>query len=300
MQAILSPLVQKTGSTSQNTCHGSTHTAPFAHRRYVSASFRVCVCACACLEVLELPQSLLGLKPAVRAVTGSRVRPLLWVAAMAAFWSMGVQQLHRLAEHLGVHYDAGSGLFQVLHALVMHVTDLGADEALDIIRQRLREWEKQEESCFSELLACDEAVHYLSRSDQDEMKQDRSDIHKAKQSREEFLEACSRKREELHGKSSAACKKKLLQSVKVGITKVPKELGQDEARQMLPPGGAIWQEVRDAVWRGRVRGHSRISRSSMAYGDRDAARLVLKELWARWLSDNDLQSCDCPVHGLMD
>eukprot|EP00972_Heterocapsa_arctica_P052841 7778553-Heterocapsa_arctica.AAC.1 len=73
----------------------------------------------------------------VVAVPTDAAKPLLEVAARAAFWSLGTPVLRKFAEEEDVQLTAGEDLFVILSTLVQHILKCTDAETLDVLRTRL-------------------------------------------------------------------------------------------------------------------------------------------------------------------
>ena len=251
----------------------------------------------------QMPRSFSEEPPAVRAICDNKPQALLEVAAEACFWKFGLTRCISIANHLKIKVPAGGSLCEVLLVLVMSILHLDEVAGLELLAKRLYKMDARSQLCYSELLECDEALHFMTRDDEKAMREDRDQMCKQGEECTTFKEVWVQKMtvaKGYKGKLSATAKKKILKGIKVGLTRVPAgDFSEDQARQMLPPAASIWQEVRDDQWRGRVFGGNRVSRACLCYGgSRGAAIEVLRIVWTQWLEQNLLSPEDCLVTDL--
>ena len=74
----------------------------------------------------------------------------------------------------------------VLFALVKHATGGTDEETMGICRARLHSADAGQLACYSELLACDEAMHYLPRDDEEALRKEKQSLEGASASRGAF------------------------------------------------------------------------------------------------------------------
>ena len=171
-------------------------------------------------------------------------------------------------------------MFEVLFALVKHATG-GTDEAtMDICRARLHSADAGQLACYSELLACDEAMHYIPRDDEEALRKEKQSLEGASASRGAFKAEWQKRMATVRGSKSGnvtkAMKKTALKGVKVGMKEVPRgDFTEAQAKMMLPPDGLLWFEHRDQNWRGRLRQQQRISKGCLLHGYRGGSSTAL-------------------------
>jgi hypothetical protein len=259
---------------------------------------------CPLWQQLHHPRVFYKVQASSRAFTTSTVAPLLHTAARRAFGSFGITALRRISAHVGLALDAGMSLLDVLVALIMHVLKISENDALQYASARYKNSTTDSTACYSELLACDEALYFMSKDEEEALKKQQEAHAKDADLTSSFKAEWSNRMAKLTcaGKTKvpATHKTKLLKSIKLGILSVPSgpTITEAEVWQMLPPAASMWIERRDGIWRGKLPGYPRLARSFLTYGHKGAAIKVLQTLWGHWLGDNLMELSDCPVKGL--
>ena len=76
------------------------------------------------------------------------------------------------------------------------------------------------------------------------------------------------------------------------------ELEQPQLKPLVPPGASIWRSNTGFAWCGHMPPFKRDSASWHLYGHREAALLVLRNLWRKYLLQHGLSESECPITGL--
>ena len=78
------------------------------------------------------------------------------------------------------------------------------------------------------------------------------------------------------------------------------DLVQAQLRPLVPPGGHIWRANLAGAWCSHFAPFPRFSCSWHLYGHREAAVLVLRDLWTKYLTFHGLEMSQCSIRGLFD
>lgn len=54
------------------------------------------------------------------------------------------------------------------------------------------------------------------------------------------------------------------------------------------------------AWQGHLQPYCRVGRSWARYGEHEALRLVIADLWDKWLDSEGKQRSECPIEGVFD
>lgn len=67
-----------------------------------------------------------------------------------------------------------------------------------------------------------------------------------------------------------------------------------------PPHSSIWRDRMDGAWCSHYPPLPRLSRSWKRYGETEALRLCLLDLWQKHCMVHGIALSDCPLEGLLD
>lgn len=254
-----------------------------------------------------------GMKPAIRAFDALGIGPasLQECAARMAFWNMEKSTLGMLAKYWGMTVPVGSSLFETVWSLVkFSLPHLDEAQLLSVMQRRVAQLEYN--SLFSqELLAVDEAVEVLDKSDEHRIRQEQHTCREHNIQREAFKTECHKRAAEVREKQTTVAKKnKHKNSVASGSSsggypaRIPKwppnNIPLVEAKRLAPEGSSLWSSLQHGNWQGHYPPYPRCSRSWQRYGEYRALMLVLQHLWRWKLWDQGLSPKDCPIAGVFD
>lgn len=247
--------------------------------------------------------SLLGQNVSIRAVGVGSAKPLLELAAGAAFWDMNLATLKKVAgEVIGLQTNQYSSMFDLLLAMVMTVLAIEEAAAVGILKLRL----VCPDPHHDDFARCDEALVLMEPADQHEGERQKEE-HKVKAAdRETFAKSLAKlvkkstKRRRAGGETDAqALLRASLGGGRVSKGAFPKGTpSQTEVKALLPPGAYVWTGRLDHRWHMVLHPYPHRSRSWYPEGPRESARLLLQEIWSLWLRDHGLGDSDCPVAGI--
>lgn len=241
-----------------------------------------------------------GMPPAVRRVQRFAPMPVLEVAARCGWWRLGKVFLSNLAKHVGCELPPASTIFEATVRLTDHVLKCDRSESLRHLQRRLADDDASSAFC-ADLLEVDDVSHVLTREDEDAFK-------KTKKTAETFLTETKAFRAEFHVASMAEAAKKAKDGKK-RAKKTPasdlhlrldSEVSQAEAISFCPPGGAIWRDRVDGAWCSHYAPFKRFSRSWRRYGECEALRLCLSDMWQKHCLVMGTPLSDCPLKGLLE
>ena len=123
-----------------------------------------------------------GVRAEIWAVVEHDAKPLVEVAAEAAFWTFGSVRLRPIAAHLGLDIELGVTLMDVLVSLIKDVMKTDGDSALWIARRRLDIQAGHRSSTFADMLDSNEALFYMSKEDEEAIRKDQKNAGEAEAS----------------------------------------------------------------------------------------------------------------------
>lgn len=245
----------------------------------------------------ELPQSAPLLRiQGLRLMKSGPVKPLLEVAAAAAFWNLGKAWLVQLMGSLGMPVPPGSSLLDILWAVVAHVTKGGDDEVSAFVEQRLVLLHRDLEASDVAYAQVEELSDVLERRDEKALEEKAKALTSDQADLEDVREKFKERVRQLPGHKS----RKIVDSRgKAYRRSFPQgTIAHATAKLMCPPGGFLWRALTDGRWCGRLPPYSEFSRSWAKYSEQLALKLVLQEMWRQYLSRNGRELSDCPIEGM--
>lgn len=246
---------------------------------------------------------------AIRCFMVGEPKALLVCAAEAGFWSLPKSFLQGIATLIGVALTEGASAMDMVFLLCRSILGNEAqEEVTNVAQHRLVELTRLVEHCDANYAECEELDEVLEKNDEkvaEKQCKDHADDQAALQeARETFRTqvAASRGSSSRGASSSGSGKQpKILNSAGRRYPKnVPKGMITHEAAKSLrPPGSYVWRGLTDGKWCGRLPPFPEMSRSWAKYGEQQALRIVLVELWDLYLTGKGLGIEHCPIENLM-
>lgn len=246
---------------------------------------------------------------AIRAFPTEPSAPLLETACKCGFWNMPMPFLKKVATLLSVVLPQSADAVAVLELLIKKICGHVDDElVLAWLDRRLTAVSRQQhmEHVESKLLDADDVQDCLSSHDKDDYNKMRGKTKVVVEETKAFMGRIKEKRQAVIAAraSSAGAAKAQKRKPAAGrnaraarLVIPPGAITHAEAKQMAPVGAYVWRNQSSQTWHGKFPPLGEISRSWARYGHREAAILILQELWTRAIA---LGHCEaCPIEGLM-
>lgn len=245
----------------------------------------------------------------VRAYAEGQPAPLLEVMCRQGFWNLKLPFLKKVCALVDLHVPKEADLICTVELLCKKITGSANDEELlGWLDKRIAAMTEQDalRSADAHLMETDDAQECLDSFD-------KADFQKTKQARKAcdsdaktFIDQLRKKRVVVVERKRAA--QQTASGSRGGGAKRKKAaprlvlpagaITQSEAKALAPVGAYIWRNQSCQTWNGKMPPLSEVSRSWAKYGHREAALLVLQELWRGAIS---LGHCtECAVEGLLD
>lgn len=191
-------------------------------------------------------------------------------------------------------------------ALVQGVLKCPEMEALEIMKVRMGRLASDSRWC-EPLLDMGEARECLDRQDEKKASQQQKAAKCAVEEKSDFTKSyiSERRRVQATAAASQAKRPKPGRTARPATDR-PKQLPcvssipHSEAKRYAPEGGFVWRCLTGTgAWEAHFPSFPRISRSWRRYGESEALRLCLVELWTRWCEVNAQDPADCPLAGVL-
>lgn len=260
-------------------------------------------------QSIAFPEAPLGeLAPwAVRAVPDWDALPLLEVAARQGFWGLQLPFLKKLGNLIGAPLPKEADLVATIEVLCQKIVGtMGENDFIAWLDRRI--------ACMTEsdnmrgleekILDTDDAQDCLvshDKADFQRTKQERASsskdaavfVAKLKQTRQAAIARVAAEKETAQEKK----RKKRQQKPPARIVVPPGAITQADAKAMSPEGSYIWRNSSSQSWHGKMPPlGGETSRSWAKDGHREAALMVLRDLWTKSMA---LGKCTaCTVQGL--
>ena len=140
--------------------------------------------------------------PAIRAFMDGKPRTLFEFMCIICFGKLSRPVVEKLAKIAGIKFDPNCTFFQLLLAIIQDVLKLDRCATLDIIAQRMVAPD-MEEDYAEHVLHIDEAVDVLEDQDIKVLNQERKDIPRDREAREDFKKEYTRHRVEAEAARAA-------------------------------------------------------------------------------------------------
>ena len=228
---------------------------------------------------------------------------LLECAAREAFWELPISTLRALGKEYITDFVANQSLFLTLMAMIMSITGMSEDAALDVLKMRLV-------SSHASTMAYLE-VEGAERLVPDSEAQDMEEETKAQKERQAVMKEFGREfwttHERLRKPDNMPTDRTSAGHPLHGTTypvKIPDSVpDQKAAKTLLPPTCSVWKgnptQSRSGSWNVHLTGWPRFSRSWVSAGSEQQALLeCLQHVWTLWLRDHFLEPKDCPMVGI--
>lgn len=237
--------------------------------------------------------------PAVRFIRRSEVAPLLKVAAQSAFWSLGKPWLRQVAAELGLAVSDGTTMMDLVWTLVRSIT--GSDEEIvaDLVEKRVAEMHRQVESNDAGYAHVEELHDCLEVRDEEEVEKKVSEWQEDQAELKQVIAEFSDKVKTLPNRRRSG---KLVNNAGKRYPRaLPRgQIPRDVAKALSPPGSYLWRARTDGRWCGRLPPYGELSRSWAKFGEQEALRLVLQQMWRLFLARTGRHESDCPIGDLFE
>jgi hypothetical protein len=244
---------------------------------------------------------------ALRAVSvaGRAPETLIQCAARQAFWSIEKTTLLKLGSFLGYVISHSASLFDIVFAMVhLSLPALSDELVLKITCSRVAAYARTGQ-WSEELMQVDEAVEVLDPSDEKVLRNQQKDAVSSMEECKTFKQDFKLKAKHVHEAAAKAVPKKKGKPKAVAAkypARLPKfpehSITVEMARSCVPEGGFLWADVQFGSWQGHFPPHPRKGRAWRKYGEKEALRLVLEDLWGHYLVQHGLDPCACPIKGI--
>lgn len=236
---------------------------------------------------------------------------LLKVAAQNAFWMVDKTSLERLVRSRGLPLPPGRSLFETIVALVEKYAGGGtAEEVLAIAAKRLAKM-RSADSWTEGILEVDDAVECLDHHDHKVVDNEKKNALDRKAELEDFRKDYRQKASQVHSSKDSAGRKRSRQGAASSSSssnspafpaRLPpiSTIAHGDAKRYAPPGAFVWRSLVSGAWQGHLQPYARCGRSWARYGEHEALRLVLADLWDKWLDGQGKGRSDCPIAGIFD
>ena len=231
-------------------------------------------------------------------------KPLKVVAAQNHWWSLALPDLKVIAAHLGIQLQPKSGLLDALITMTMDVLQCSEENALDIVKPRLKPSKHPDTSAVDELLEMDEAAKLFTKEDEEVLEKEQKKHREAKERTEDFARDYQEKRKtarDARGAASSSGRKggKKAQQLQQQVMPSADELDHAKAQALLPPGAYIWRAFSSSSWQARLPPFATCSRSwAKAGGSGQALREVLIAVWKDYCLQEGIPPHECPMQGV--
>lgn len=123
----------------------------------------------------DFPKAIPHWRPGVRAFRVGRIRPILQIAAEAAWWSLSKSCLCDISDYLGLGRGSSETLFSLLMPLTMKVLAVDEEKALEVLKLRIKNMRKTVRENDA-ILVADEAVAVLDIHDREEVAKQKATV----------------------------------------------------------------------------------------------------------------------------
>lgn len=242
---------------------------------------------------------------------GSGAGSVLTVAASNAFWLVDKASLDRLARSRGVALSSGGSLCDTILVLVEKYAGVsGQEEALAIASTRLAKM-RCAQSWTEGILEVDAAIECLGHHDHKAVEAEKKSVLDLRSELDEFRKDYRKKVSQVRsapgGKPKESTNKKRGKKAEsASSSAMPSRLplvgtiAHGDAKRYAPPGSFVWRSVVAGAWQGHLRPYARVGRAWARYGEHEALRLVLADLWEKWLDSQGKERTECPIQGVFE
>lgn len=241
---------------------------------------------------------------AIRAFVDDPPADLKTVAARKAFWGLERSFVQRFGAHIGVEVPDGSNLLDTLVCVIQGALCCDLDRALGIVQQRMGVHAMETRWC-DDLLEIEEASSLLDRHDGQVLTEQKQRVVQSREEAVAFQRTYAARRASARSTPSTgrAPKKQAVSAKKLGLraNKIPPigAIEHADAKAWAPPTASVWRGLVEGTWQGHMPPFGRISRSWSRYGEEEALRLVLVQLWQNYCILQGLSFAECPLQGLL-
>lgn len=227
-------------------------------------------------------------------------QPLLEVAAWHGFWALGLPFVRSVAALVATPLNGATSLFDVLFAIVQHITKADDQTCMDMLLLRGAGMDPNATDCAEAILELDCATGQIDEEEKKELAQTQNETKASTDGYQTFLRAWRDKTRTMPSvsggsKSGGGRKGPTLGKYPSFPASMP---SQAEAKQMAPPGSHVWVAWNSGAWVGHLAPFPRRSFPWQKHGHETACRLVLRHLWELWLAQQGMQTSSCPIGNL--
>ena len=210
-----------------------------------------------------------------------------------AWWGLKKPDLVKIAGALDLAVPAGSTATQVQVIITMHVLGCTEQEALEIVKFKLKYLSQKARDSKGELNSLEEGMEFVDRDEREAIQREKKKLSEQEDVVTDFTLEYASEAKRLNPQLGTGRVRKI--DIAAG------EITTAQANKYKPPNSFIWRDnvVAGGGWKGHYPPYKRVGASAKLAGSkRDACIKVLRHLWKTHLTLTSQSLSRCPIKNL--